>query len=488
MTRLMIEVRHLSIRSGYALIGKCAAVSIIGLCIFPNPVLGQSLDEVLGYVYQNNPTINGQRVQLRETNENYPQAISNWLPNVEYSRTDTNTVSREKNADTGTTNSDQVDHALSVSADLFRGGRNFAALRKARKDISAAREELLNTEQTVFLAAITAYMDTLRDRRRVEIRENNVERLQKHMDAVKVQFDLRRRTRADVAQAETRLLAAQAELATDRAALVATQERYERIVGMPPGELSIPKAPKDMKITDENARELIANNPSIKRQRLLVGSAEEDVDLVAGELLPSFSISSSVTRSKNANRNASATVGRTGTVAMTLTVPLYQKGAVYSRLRASKYALGRQKLTLNETYRTSMENLIGNDERVEAARIRLGTLEKQVAAANIALESISAELEVGRRTVLDLLDQEQELLNGQLNLVSAQRDYVVFAFTVERDVGALTADDLGLSVELYQPEEEFQQQRYKLIGTGTLPSIIKQPDTFELPAPSANTN
>lgn len=488
MTRPKIDMQHLTIRSGYGLIQRCAAMSVLGICFVPSVALGQSLDDVLGYVYRTNPTIIGQRVQVRETNENYPQAISNWLPSVEYTRTDTNTVTREKNADTGTTNSDQVDHALSVSADLFRGGRNFAALRKARKDISAAREQLTNTEQTIFLATITAYMDTLRGRRRVEIRENNVKRLQTHMDAVQVQFDLRRRTQADVAQAESRLLAAQAELATDRATLKATEERFERIVGMPPEELSIPEVPKGKKVTDENARGLISNNPNIKRQRLLVGSAEEDIDLVAGELLPSFSISSSVTRSKNANRNASATVGRTGSVAMTLTVPLYQKGAVYSRLRASKYTLGRQKLTLNETYRTSMENLIGNDEQLKAARIRVETLEKQVAAANVALESIAAELEVGRRTVLDLLDQEQELLNGQLNLVSAKRDYVVFAFTVERDIGALTADAMGLSVDLYQPEKEFQMQRYKLIGTGTLPSIIKEPDTFELLAPPSSTN
>lgn len=488
MNRPRVEAPHERNRYGYRLASTCAAAMIIGVSMFPNGVQGQSLDDILAHVYQNNPTIIGQRVQVRETNENYPQAISNWLPSVEYTRTDTNTVTREKAAATGTTNSDQVDHALSVSADLFRGGRNFAALRKAQKDINAAREQLSNTEQTIFLAAITAYMDTLRDRRRVEIRENNVKRLQTHMEAVQVQFDLRRRTQADVAQAETRLLAALAELATDGATLRATEQRFERIVGMPPGELSIPEVPEAKKVTDDNARGLISNNPSIKRQRLLVSSAEEDVDLVAGELLPSFSISSSVTRSKNANRNESATVGRTGTLAMTITVPLYQKGAVYSRLRASKYTLGRQKLTLNETYRTSMENLMGNDERLKAARVRVETLEKQVAAANVALESISAELEVGRRTVLDLLDQEQELLNGQLNLVTAKRDYVVFSYTVERDIGALTADTMGLSVDLYQPEQEFQRQRFKLIGTGTLPSIIKEPDTFELPAPPPSTN
>lgn len=479
-----IGVRNFFIRSGFDLIRRSCLAVILGLCALPTTAFGQSLDEILAHVYQNSPTINGQRVQVRETNESYPQAISNWLPSVEYSRSESNTVTREKGAATGTTNSDQVDHALSISADLFRGGRNFAALRKAEQDIKAAREQLTDTEQAVFLATISAYMDTLRDRRRVKIRENNVERLQKHQDAVQVQFDLRRRTRADVAQAETRVLAAQAELATARATLTATEERYERIVGMPPEKLTIPEPPKDMKVTDDNVRGLIANNPSIKRQRLLVSSAEEDVDLVAGELLPRFSISSSLTRSKNANRNESATVGRTGVVTMTLTVPIYQKGAVFSRLRASKYTLGRQKLTLNETVRTSIENLISNDERVEAARIRTETLEKQVAAAGIALESISAELEVGRRTVLDLLDQEQELLNARLNLVAAQRDYIVFAFTVERDIGLLTAEALGLTVELYQPEVEFESQRFKLIGTGTHPSIIKEPDTFDLHAPS----
>jgi hypothetical protein len=243
------------------------------------------------------------------------------------------------------------------------------------------------------------------------------------------------------------VLAAQAELATDRATLKATEERFERIVGMPPGELSIPDVPKAKKVTDENARGLISNNPSIKRQRLLVSSAEEDVDLVVGELLPRFSISSSVTRSKNANRNESATVGRTGTLAMTLTVPLYQKGAVYSRLRASKYTLGRQKLTLNETYRTSMENLMGNDERL--------------ATDNVEHSVKSEELIRDRFSHLKIIARARDRQYA-FRLLNAGVDEVVReTFHSGVEAGRLTLQHLGLEakdaryvVEVFKEHDE----------------------------------
>lgn len=460
------------------LIAKLAtlcAIGLLGNLTGLNVVFAQTLDETLSHVYATSPVLNNQRVQLRATNENYPQAISNWLPSVSYTRTDTRTVTREKGNSTGTTNTTGVDDAVSLSIDVFRGGRNFASLRKANTDIKGGRQQLIETEQTVFLDTITAYMDVLRDQQRVEIRRNNVNVLKQHLDAVQVQYDLRRRTETDLAQAKSRLSAAEAQTAVDEARLIATEERFQRIVGMPPEDLSFPvDIPEDMKVDDDNVRVLVSDNPSVLRQQYAVKSAEDDVDLVAGELLPSVAVSSSITRSKSALRDASATVGQTGVVSLTLTVPIYQKGAVYSRLRASKYTLGTQKLTLNQTYRTTIESLLSNADNLRVAKVRIASLQKQVEAAEIALKSIEAELEVGRRTVLDVLDQEQELLNARLNLVSAERDKIVFAYTIERDTGRLTANDLGLSVDLYDTEADFDEQKFKLLGTGTLPDLPSQ--------------
>lgn len=452
----------------------CLAV-ILGGILAPKVVVAETLDEVLSHVYSTSPVLNNQRVQLRATNEKYPQAISNWLPSVSYTRTGTKTVAREKGNSTGTTNTEGVDDAISLSMDIFRGGRNFVSFNKAKIDIEGGREQLIETEQTVFLDAITAYMDVLRDQETVEIRRNNINVLNKHFEAVQVQYDLRRRTETDLAQARSRLLAAEALTAVAEAKLIATENRFQRVVGLPPEGLSFPKdSPDALKVNDDNARDLISENPAIRKQQHAVESAEADVDLSAGELLPSVALSSSITRSKSALRNASATVGQSGVVSMTLTVPIYQKGAVYSRLRESKYTLGSQKLTLNQTYRTTIESLLSNADNLRVAKVRISSLQAQVEAAEIALQSIEAELEVGRRTVLDVLDQEQELLNARLNLVSAERDRIVFAYTIERDIGQLTANDLGIAVDFYDTQADFDDQKLNLLGTGTLPELPNQ--------------
>ena len=433
----------------------------------------QSLEETLARVYQQNPVLNAQRAQLRATNEQYPQALGAWLPTVELSGSYSRTANRQEAALDGTAVSYTQSEAVTLSQNLYQGGRNFAGLRKAEQDIFSARERLRETEQTVLLDAITAYMDVLRDREIVEIRRNNVEVLRRHLAATQVQFDLRRRTQADLAQARSRLFAAEAETAEAEAKLTAGEERFERLVGAPPAELSAPPAPEVPAPPESKPHEAVAENPTVRRQIFDLQSAETDVEIAEGELLPRLALEGSFTRSRAGTRNDTvSSVDRSAVATLTLTVPIYQKGQVFSRIRASKYTAGQRRLDLDQAYRSAVEQLYASYDSHRAAEVKIQALAAQVEAAQVALASVQAELEVGRRTVLDLLDQEQEFLNARVNLISAERDRIVFAYTVARDLGRLTAGDLALDVPLYDPQAAFERQKLKLIGADIEPPPV----------------
>ncbi|MEP5698115.1 MAG: TolC family protein, partial [Sneathiella sp.] len=104
-------------------------------------------------------------------------------------------------------------------------------------------------------------------------------------------------------------------------------------------------------------------------------------------------------------------------------------------------------------------------EQLEAALAQITSNEEQVRANTIALEGVNQEAQVGSRTTLDVLDAEQELLVSQVNLVTARRDVNVARYDVLASVGNLGAQELGLAVELYDPEANYKRVRNKWTGT-----------------------
>jgi len=102
-----------------------------------------------------------------------------------------------------------------------------------------------------------------------------------------------------------------------------------------------------------------------------------------------------------------------------------------------------------------------------AARAAIESDQEQVRANAVALEGVQQEAQVGSRTVLDVLDAEQELLDSQVALVRSQRDEYVAAFQLLSAIGGLTAQSLNLDTQVYDPSEHYRRVRWKVIGFGT---------------------
>jgi outer membrane protein TolC len=147
-----------------------------------------------------------------------------------------------------------------------------------------------------------------------------------------------------------------------------------------------------------------------------------------------------------------------------VTIPLYQQGQVYSQVREVKQRANQARLNLRGARNTAEENAVSSWEDLQAARAQIESLEEQVRAADIALEGVRQENQVGARTVLDVLDAEQELLNAQVDLVGAQRNEIVAAYSVLQAVGKLNARAIGLDVEVFEPERNYEAVSGKWFG------------------------
>jgi outer membrane protein len=150
-----------------------------------------------------------------------------------------------------------------------------------------------------------------------------------------------------------------------------------------------------------------------------------------------------------------------------LSVPIYERGVTYSQLRSAKLSAGKSRIDVLTAQQSVTEAADIAWEALSAARAQIASFKEQIEAAQIALAGVRNEANVGQRTVLDVLNAEQELLTAQVSLVQSQRDEIVAAYQLKESVGEMTAAQLELPVAVYDPDDYYRRTRNKWIGSST---------------------
>jgi outer membrane protein len=465
-------------RRGPALRALLLACVLAGLA--PDGAAAQTLREALAMAYANNPTLQAARARLRATDENVPQALSGWRPIVtvqgQLGYADGTQTSARNNAGIRT-RTDVERNPLSGSATfsqpIYRGGRTVAATRRAENQVLAERANLLATEQTVLFESITAYANVIRDQEVLRLTQNNVRVLERQLQAARDRFRVGEITRTDVAQAEARLERARSERARADGDLQVSRAVFARLIGEAPRAL-VPPPPIRPIVTnaDEAARLAESNNPTVLRARFDEQAAIANIDVIFGELLPTASIQGSTFRNDDSSIRDTRSTG--SQVLGVVSVPLYQGGQEHARVRQAKQEAQRARDAFNEARRQSVENARRAWETLQSARAELDARVAQIRANEIALDGVQREALVGSRTTLDVLNAEQELLDSRTAAVRATREYLIASYGLAASAGRLTARDLALPVQLYDPLENYTAVRDRWFGTD-LPRQRQQP-------------
>lgn len=432
---------------------------------FAGHARGQTLEEALIAAYANNPTLLAQRASLRATDEQVPQALSDWRPTVEMTA-DAGTRAVRNFKSTGSNRGQHRDPRsvdFTVTQSLFAGGQTEAAISSAENTVRAQRARLMNVEQTVFLNVVTAFMGVYRDQAVLELNINNESVLKRQLEATTDRFEVGEITRTDVHQARARLAGATADRIKAEGDVEASRAAYLNVIGESPGKLA---APTPTLILPDSVLEAVnsavAANPNVVAAQYDEKAAHDAAAKIRGELLPSIDLTGTASRAFEASSETSRV--DTYEAMVTLTVPLYQSGSVYSRLRAARQTVQEKRRKIEQARRDATEQATRNWEALQTTRARIVSFNAQIDAAEVALEGVEREASVGSRTVLDVLDAEQELLDARVNLVRAQRDEMVAIFELKSAVGQLTARDLNLAVDFYDPRGHYQGVRERWFG------------------------
>ena len=432
------------------------------LCL--KEVQAEKLEEALAFAYENNPDLLAARANLRKVDEGVPAAKSGWRPTVTSSLS---LGASQTNSDSGGTSSDTSSFpgslSLSVNQSVYDGGRTEISVRQAETNVQTERSRLFTAEQNVMLSGATAFVDVISARSVVELQTNNLNRLEKQLEATRERFKVGEVTRTDVAQAEARVDRAKADKIKATGDLTSSNSTYQRVFGKRAGELQPPEEVKDLpsEIT-EAVNYALENNFSLIAAKFEELSALDGVSLSQSSLRPTVTVSGSASHSETSGDADSSSTSLS--LNANISIPLYQAGAVYSGIRSAKEEANRRRILVEAARRNVIETSSKAFTAWTTARAQAEALEAEVASAEIALEGVEQEALVGARTVLDVLDAEQERLSAQVRLVRASRDNFVAAYTLLSALGKLTAKSLGLPVEIYNYDKNFVRVRNLYYG------------------------
>jgi outer membrane protein len=434
------------------------------LALLPfTPASAETLADALVAAYSANPTIAAERAQLRVTDEDVPQALAQRRPTVT-AQAEAG-LTEEKSSLLGRQVLWPRGGTLSLSQPLWTGGRAGAAISQAEFIVQAERANLYNIEESVLLQAATSYLDVVRDQALLDLATSNVKVLKTTLDQTRAQLNAGLATKTDLAQSEARLALALADQEQAAVNLANSRAAYRQAVGHDPVGLLAP-APAVGGLPESEISSIVRalqTNPQVLIAQSSQEAARAGVDLAYAGLIPSVSVSAQLERllDQQIERDRLNAAG----VLVTLTVPVYQAGAEYSRIRQSKETLTQNQDQVAAAERQATQVATQAWENLQAARAKIQSFQAQIDANRIAYNGTVEEQRVGTRTVLDVLNAQQELFSSETNLVGAQHDEAVSAYQLKTAIGDMTAVALNLSVERYDPRRHYDAVRNKWIGT-----------------------
>jgi outer membrane protein len=438
-----------------------------GLGAIAAPSWADDLRGALEQAYASNPAMQAARANQRATDETVPIARSAGLPSLSGSANYTEFV--RKSANNFTSPDRSFGAGLSLAVPIYSGGAVKNSVQAAETRVDAGQADLRGTESGLFSQVVASYMDVILNEAVVGLNRNNVEVLRVNLEATRDRFEIGDLTRTDVAQSESRLALARTDLRTAQANLIRSREVYIQVVGKAPVDLQPPPPLPGMPgSTDDAVSVALDSNPDLIAARQRARAAGFDVRTASAGRLPKVSIFTGLdytdylgtlggVSSGTGAFNQSQTTAQAGIRA---TIPLFQGGLPAAQRRQAQAREG-----------AALEQEIGA-ERAVIATVRAAyaswqatseiiiSTQTAVDAATLSLEGVRAENSVGNRTILDILNAEQELLQARSRLVTARRNAYVAGFALLAAMGKAEARDLGIDGGvLYDPETNYNRVR-----------------------------
>jgi outer membrane protein len=431
------------------------AAGVLAIAATGTATRGETLADALVSAYNSSGLLEQNRALLRAADEDVATTAALLKPILNYfadvtrdfgdNRT-TTSLGIPVNRDLGATNASA---GLIAELLLYDGGATALSRDSAKEAVLATRQQLIGIEQGVLFRAASAYLTVTALRQFVALRENNLRLVEQELRAAQDRFEVGEVTRTDVAQAEASFAESQSGLAEARGDLLQAVEEYRAAVGKTPGTLAPPPPLPRLNRSVEEARDLaVRTHPDLRAAQHQVAAAELNILSAEALILPRVTATSRLSLIEDLG---SSDFTRSGSIGIELNGPIYQGGSIDSSIRRAIAVRDSQRGNLLEVQRRISQNVGNSYAQLSSQRASLAASEQRIEASRIAFNGVREEAALGARTTLDVLDAEQDLLDAETSRISAEANVYIAAFGVLQSTGRLTAEQLNLGVQTYDP-------------------------------------
>jgi outer membrane protein len=437
--------------------------AVICVAFAATAVHAETLPEALAKAYQTNPQLNAERARQRGTDENVPQALAGYRPQIVASLSGGLQAVRDllpsNIIQTATLKPWQI--GVTVTQTLFNGFKTANSVRVAELQVRSGREALRNVGQGVLLDAATAYTNVIANQSLVEAQRANVTFLRETQAITQKRLNAGDVTPTDTAQAEARLNRGLSDLNAAEVNLAISQATYAQVIGNAPAQLR-PAETVDRYLprSREDAIGLAFHeHPAVMAASFDVDVASTTIHVAESSLMPSVTVQGSVSHS----RDSDPTLGTFGTdqasVIGQLNQPIYDGGTAASQTRQAKEVAAQSRLVLDQVRNRARTAAVSAWVTNEGAKVAVTASESEVRAATVALAGVQKEAAGGQRTTVDVLNSQQDLISAKARLIGALRDRVIASYTLLSAIGRLDVKTLSLNTPDYLPEAHYHQVR-----------------------------
>lgn len=410
----------------------------IVLCVslFTQQVHAESLNELFSEITSTNPTILSSLHGVNIAKENVKQASSSFYPTLTATASVYNT-----NTDTDKGNDTKVhpkSAGVSLNQTLFAGGKIYSGYNASKNQYKSTKALHNSTVQKTLNSFVSAYIGVLTAKEVLELQKKQVKLLQEQMNMTNSRFTQGEVTKTDVMQATARLAIANAEIIQASGNYRTSQTAVSNIIGKPVKIFEWPTINFELPtIYNEALNEATLNiHPNVVASLATLNSTKNNITVARSAHYPTINAVASYTD----NNDTSNGNYNNGTIGVELSIPLFVGGKTLSTVRSSISSKEQALQNYEQTKRNITENLVDAIELYTTALATLNAFKESESAAKHAEEGVEKEQMLGERSVLELLDARQELLETRVNVAKGKGDVIIQAYNLLAAMGTLNTN------------------------------------------------
>ena len=426
-----------------------AGVALAALAYAPGQALAISMEDAVQSAVVFHPQIQRDEALERAADQAIEESYSRYLPRVDVDVSTGYEITSSpvtRNAGRGTVDEHRTNSSVTVQQMLIDGGATPGLVAAARANRRGTTGDLRETSELIAIDTVQLYLNILRDQDFVRLGEVNLNEHRDLADQVAGLVQAGRGSDADNAQAQSRLALAEATLEELRGGLREVVSRFIETTGEEPTDLMAPTFPENYAepaTLDEALAAAMSGNPSIAATGARVEQTEHEIRVARANYYPRVDLEAF----GGVNDNLNGVQGRDSDFNARIRGRwnLFNGFGDLAAVRRAEMLHNAQRGTFDDEARRIREETRIVWDSLTTARDRVVPLREHVAAQRRVREAYRGQFDVGRRTLLDLLDAQNELFQAELQLVDAEFNVDVAEYELIF-VQGLLLDTLGVVV------------------------------------------